>query len=120
MSDLPLSLSRPAAGDIVYVAEGSAGVEVADFRDPAHPARLASFDTPGDAHGVWAEGGYLYVADGGAGLTILDVHDPAAPDLAGHYDTTGSSRAVAVSQPAWLLRMRWLIHHRWPSGSMQP
>jgi len=44
-----------------------------------HPVEVTSFDTPGDAEGIFVYKVYLFVADGDSGLRILDISNPANP-----------------------------------------
>jgi hypothetical protein len=58
--------------------------------------KIGSYDTPGYAYGVDANGNFAYVADGGSGLHILDISNPSAPSLMDSYDTPGGANRVAV------------------------
>jgi hypothetical protein len=79
-----------------YVADDDEGLQIVDVSDPAAPALLGSYDTPGDARGVQVVNSTAYVADDDEGLQIVDVSDPAAPALLGAYDTPGDARGVQV------------------------
>ena len=57
--------------------------------NPAAPAEVGFYDTPGYAYGVAVAGSYAYVADGDAGLRVINVANPAAPVEVGFYDTPG-------------------------------
>jgi len=57
----------------------------------------ASFDTPGNAKGVFKAGDFVYVSDYDMGLQILNVADPTLPTLVGTYNTPSSAWAVAVA-----------------------
>ena len=58
---------------------------------------IGSYDTPGQAYGVFVSGNYAYVANGAEGLLIVNVSDPGNPSLAGSYNTPGSANGVFVS-----------------------
>jgi hypothetical protein len=71
-------------------------LQIVDVSDPAAPALLGSYDTPGGAEAVQVVGSTAYVADHDEGLQIVDVSNPAAPALLGTYDTPGWALDVQV------------------------
>ncbi len=83
------------AAGLMYMADGHAGILVADIADPARPKLIAVVETPGTAHDVRLAGSHLYVADGPAGLTILDASAPRAPKVVATVDTPGEAYGVA-------------------------
>jgi hypothetical protein len=84
------------AGTHAYVANSSdSSLVILDVADPAHPAFVTSYDTPGSANGVHISGNHAYVSDGN--LQIVDISDPAHPAEAGSYDTPGNSTSVYVA-----------------------
>ena len=72
------------ANGYVYLAAGTAGLRVVDVSEPAAPAEVGLYDTPGRADNLTMAGHYAYLADGD--LRILDVSDPTAPAPVGFYD----------------------------------
>lgn len=78
--ELPIEAFH-VAGDLAWLATGAAGVMVYDLGDPARPAPIGAFDTPGSAHDIRVAGTFAYVADGGRRLSVLEVSDPTAPWL---------------------------------------
>jgi hypothetical protein len=78
-------------GQLVYVANGLAGLEIYDIADPLQPVRLGGYDTDGAVYGVEVRYPYAYLADGGYGCRILDVSDPTSPQQAGHLLTPGNA-----------------------------
>ncbi|MHB1035357.1 MAG: Ig-like domain-containing protein [Pirellulales bacterium] len=84
------------SGNLAYVADGSAGLQIIDVANPANLMRLGGYNTSGTASDVVLVGTTAYVADWAAGLQIIDVTNPAAPVRLGGYDTSGQARAVAV------------------------
>ena len=58
---------------------------------------IGSYDTPGQAYGVFVSGNYAFVADGDSGLQIINTSDPGNPSLEGSYDTPGDAYDVFVS-----------------------
>ena len=81
----------------VAVADAYDGLRIVSIADPALPAQVGSYDTPGYADDVAVAGSYAYVADGEAGLRVLRVNDPAAPAEVGFFDTPGLAFGVATS-----------------------
>jgi hypothetical protein len=82
----------PNAKDpFLYVADGTAGVQIVDVQDPLNPVIVGSVDTPGNAVDIVVDGGLAYVADSGSGLQVVDVSTPASPSIIGSYDTEGIS-----------------------------
>jgi hypothetical protein len=92
---LALAVDRSYA----YLACGSAGLSVAEIRDPAHPAIVATVDLPDARDVAFATLGdgrrYALVADGERGLVVVDVSLPSEPVVAGNRTTT-DARAVAA------------------------
>jgi len=85
------------AGDVVYLADGAAGLRLVDVTNPAAPTLLSTLNTPGTAFGVALRGHYAYVADGSSGLQVIDIADPVLPLLAGGVVTPGDGYDVAVN-----------------------
>lgn len=84
-------------GDLAYVVDGAAGLQVIDVRDPVRPARIGSLNTPGTARGVAIAGDYAYVADG-ATVRVISIQDPATPASAGSVAISGSAASdIAIS-----------------------
>ena len=59
-------------GATIYIPNGPAGIEAVDVSDPAAPAVVEVYDTPGLARGVAVSGSYVFVADGRALLVLSD------------------------------------------------
>ncbi len=83
-------------GNLAYVADGGAGLQVVDVSNPAAPKRLGGYDTSGSANGLQVVGHLVYVADDTGGLQVIDVSNPAVPVRLGGYDTAGLAMAVQV------------------------
>jgi hypothetical protein len=75
-------------------------LRVVDVTDPANPAQVAAYDTPGDAHRVHLSDGVAYVADGQTGLRLVDVQQPNNPTELAHIDPPAgaSTDIVFVSE----------------------
>lgn len=94
-------------GNIVFLADGSAGLKIIDVSDSSCPKLIAHYDDPcdsGENRGGFArridissDGNIIYIADGLAGLKIIDVSDPHSPSLMGKIDTKGFSHGLSVS-----------------------
>lgn len=82
------------ADDVLYVADGAAGLRVFDVSKPAKPREIAHVaERP--AYDVHLDGPTLFVAVGARGLSVLDVRDPAQPRvLTEGFDLNGSDTAV--------------------------
>jgi hypothetical protein len=89
-------LGVAAVGDYAYVADNYAGLRVISVSDPANPAEVGSYNTPGSASGVAVVDSHAYVADGDSGLRVISVSDPAHPAEVGCCYTPSSALGVAV------------------------
>jgi len=111
------------AGDYAYLVDGD--LHVIDVSDPATPAEVGAYVTPGSIRAVHVTGPYAYLADVGVwsdscgcyvdgGLRVIDVSDPATPAEVGvwpgivgsvyvvgryAYVAAGGLRVVDVSDP---------------------
>jgi hypothetical protein len=84
-------------GSLGLVADGAAGLRIANLADPANPATFGTFATAGNALGVAASGALAVVAVDGAGIQFVGVENPASPVALGIFDTPGQAYGVAVS-----------------------
>jgi len=84
-------------GDLLYIANGSAGLVVVDISDPYTPQILGAMATTGIAWNVAISGTYAYIAAADAGLQIIDVSDPATPLPVGVYNTPGRALGVDIA-----------------------
>jgi hypothetical protein len=73
------------AGRHLYVADGTAGVQVFDIEKPAAPKAIAALPTV-EARGLALTWPWLLVADGPGGLLIVDVATPAQPKVLADVD----------------------------------
>jgi hypothetical protein len=83
------------SGGFVYVAAGSAGLQIVNVATPTSPQIVQTVDTPGSARGVALANGYAYVADNSS-VQIVDVHTPATAFIAGAFSTSMTA-VVAVA-----------------------
>ena len=84
-------------GGVAYIADGSAGLTLADISNPAAAEIVSSVDTNGNARGVQVIDDRAYVTDDEDGLLIFDVSDPARPRLSGNESTPGSALDLYVT-----------------------
>jgi hypothetical protein len=92
-------------GERLLLADGYAGLVLADVRDPARPRLGGSLPTTGAAHAVAIVGDTAYLADGPAGVAAIDLEALAelGPGQAGlasrvllwRLDTPGEALGVA-------------------------
>jgi hypothetical protein len=68
-----------------------------NISNPAAPAPVSVYDSPGQAYDVLVSGTTAYIADGTFGVQIVDVTNPASPSLLGSYNTTGSAQGLAIN-----------------------
>lgn len=63
-----------------YIADGDAGLQIADISDPKAPRLVGSLDIHNQVNGVSVIGGYAYVVTKYEGyLAVIDISDPKAP-----------------------------------------
>jgi len=86
-----------AAGDIVCLSAGSAGLVVVDVGDPDRPIVTGRVGTPGNAGGITVVDSVVYVADDAVGLMLFNISDPADPRPMGVDNSPGRALDVAVS-----------------------
>lgn len=84
------------AGNLAYVADESAGLQVVDVSDPAMPVRVGGAVLPAAAYALRVLPPFAYVATA-AGLSVVDVTDPAGPFCAGSVAVPHGVSAIAVS-----------------------
>ncbi len=88
-------------GNLLYTAEGVAGIGITDISTPDAPIFLGGFDTRGQARNLVVEQGaddrvIAYVADTNGGVSIIDVSDPTQPVILSELDLT--SAAVSLDK----------------------
>jgi hypothetical protein len=66
-------------------------------RTTTSPTWVSSYNTPGEAYGVFVKDNYAYVADNTSVLRIIDVSDPANPTEVKTYNTNATARDVYVA-----------------------
>jgi len=81
---------------MVYVADGSSGLQVIDVSTPENPQIIGSVDTPGSARGIAVLDNMAYVADYLSGLQVIDVSTPQNPQVIGSVNALGDARDVTL------------------------
>jgi hypothetical protein len=103
------------AHQVEKTGQSNAGMDIYDVADPAHPKKLAHFDTTGPhsrgVHYLWfADGQYAYLSTGAKDFTphnkdddqflmIVDLRDPAHPKEAGRWWLPGTRVGDTEPQP---------------------
>ena len=71
VADIPSdAMGVVISGNLAYVADYTAGLQVIDITNPASPQLVGGVDTPSVASGVAISGDHAYVADSWAGLQV--------------------------------------------------
>jgi hypothetical protein len=88
------------AGDLAFVADLGAGLQIINITNPGSPTFVGTYDTPGIAYSVAVDGDLAFVADDEFGLQIINVSNPASPTLVARRDLPMASKWRAIS-PSW-------------------
>jgi hypothetical protein len=85
--DTPGAAEKPVIdGDMLYLADGAAGLQMIDVTNPAAPSIVGNYDTD-LAIGVAVSGEHAFVADGASGLKVVNVcESPAATAVRSGFD----------------------------------
>lgn len=100
---VPQALDVRLGAGVIYIAAGSAGLQIFDVRDPVNPRRLSVFlpQEGYEARFVELAGTLVYVGSSQRGLDVLDVSVPSRPRLRGTAQASISDalgRMQAVGQ----------------------
>jgi hypothetical protein len=82
------------AGNIAYLADGGAGISVADVSNRKKPRIVGSLSLGTVARAVCALGKTLFVAAHTRGVAAIDVSNPTRPSIAAWYDTADDARGI--------------------------
>ncbi|MEJ7599718.1 MAG: hypothetical protein WKG01_17560 [Kofleriaceae bacterium] len=78
-----------AGTTLAYFGNYNATTPVYDVTDPAQPARLGRYTSPGSfVHDLSVANGVAYLNSWDAGLEVVDFNAPATPQLLGTWDDT--------------------------------
>ncbi len=97
------------AGDYLYLANTSAGLQVVDVSDPWAPTVVATYDPSGVERRVEIAGNYAYLSNDAHGLRILDISDPLSPGLVGAIDLNLDADGLAIAGDYAYISWYWQI-----------
>jgi hypothetical protein len=115
---IAVSIREFGGNRFAAIADGHAGVALAELDDSGHPRLLGRnrlglklADKPHPESGGWAHGvawcnSYLFIADWKRGLTVLDASDPGDPRVIRQIPTNGTALGVKSERQAdgsWLV-----------------
>jgi len=95
-ADTRSAIATKFVGDLAYIANGSAGLQIVDYSDISNPQLLGSYDTVESTTAVDVQGDIAYLAAARPGLKIVDVKNSSSPALLGTLNTPGSAADVKV------------------------
>ena len=81
----------------VFVADGTAGVQVISIENMTDPEHIGGYDTPGVSAGVFVVGHDVFVADGDAGLVVLETWNDEI-GWGGQYETAGCAWGISLNE----------------------
>jgi len=84
-------------GDYAYVAQGRAGLQVFDIRNPLNPTWVTGIDVP-DARQVIVDDQRAFVLDGPHRLLVLDISDPFSSHIRQHFLVGGDIAFMRFKQ----------------------
>jgi len=82
---------------VLALADGEEGLALLNVADPAHPVKMAGFDTGDWTYELALRDSLLYIAYLNAGLLIVDISHPEAPRILGAVDTPGQTYGVYLA-----------------------
>lgn len=92
-----VAVEQRAEGDLIYVGDGSAGLQIV-WSPPGAPLEsVGSVSTEGSANGIALYEHFACVATDGRGLVVADVSDPVLPRVVGQHDAPWTCWNVAVA-----------------------
>lgn len=79
-----------------YVTHGETGFSIIDISDSLNPELATTFDTPGEAHDIYAAVNELWLADGSAGIQVIDIADKYNPQIIDNIPTPGEAYSITI------------------------
>ncbi len=79
--------------DLLYLADGAAGIKVIDISDWTNP-RIVSSARSEYALRLYIYSGHLYLCDGPGGLKVFSLTNPTQPELVFEYETEWATSAA--------------------------
>jgi hypothetical protein len=83
-------------GNLLIVADSTAGIQIIDVSDSSAPAFVGSYSTSGEAMGLDLRGDTLFVANGSRGLLVLTLDTPNDPRFIAEMTEVAPSYSVDV------------------------
>jgi peroxiredoxin len=104
--------------DVLYVALGSAGVQLFDISNPSVPTRIWTHEPPGTATDLAVVDDTLWVATID-GVAMMDITLPRIPQLVSHQPTPEFALALT---PSWggVVVADWSYLHQMQRGDLAP
>ncbi len=91
--DMAKALSK--RNNQLFIADGTAGLQIFDISDAASPQWLAHIDTPGYARDVEAVDQRTFILDSYLGLVVIDNHEVRSPRIVASLPLPGNPRSMA-------------------------
>jgi hypothetical protein len=92
------AVNLTVAGQIAFLADGTAGLHLIDVSEPNAPALRGTVDTPGWAYHVAVKENHAFVADGWIGIQVVDITVPDSPEIIGGWNLPdGAGSAVGIA-----------------------
>ena len=91
-----LTYDLALAGNLAYVADGSAGLRILNLADPLNPVELGRLVTPDPVEDVVIDGNLAYLGCG-LEMRVVDITDPRLPITVGVMTTPGFCRALELA-----------------------
>ena len=83
------------SGNKAYVSRTTAGLDVLDISDRAHPVKIGEFTTRTGMGDIAVSGNYAYFAYWQSGLIVIDISNPANPVVKSSYYTEANDVAIS-------------------------
>jgi hypothetical protein len=96
MSEFAMTMGVKVEKGIAYIANGRAGMLIADIGNPRQPVLLSSVDIPGVSKAISIVGHQVFVVSHRGGINIFDVTDPKIPVLKNRIKMLGLSRGIQI------------------------
>ncbi len=89
-------------GNLLYISEGNAGVEIFDISDIYNPILLEKYDTPGYTYDTEISGNYMYIADGEWGIQCKKISELIQPTFLDDIDIPNGNNLIVDGDYAFL------------------
>lgn len=89
-------LDVAARSNIVYLANDSAGLQILNCSDPAHPQLLGHADIANSARALSLSSNLVSVASAENKIHLFNISDPSAPQHLSEFTTAAPARALTI------------------------